>query len=297
MTDDLSRTPNPQPHGKLQPWFEAWKASVQSVLSQVSRHTEIFSLTPEPIGTTESDLRYSVVAAGAVQGEMALRVPMLSGIRLSRKFLGGIATSPEPPAGSTTETTIAITNDDKEALEELLRQIAGVVSNSVAVLVGEDVQLQLSLAEAPWAVTADAVATVLSRDEGGAEIAIEIRLSPALATSVAAHFAASDPALHSESSTETAAALPPGAAGYRRLFEVGLGVKLRFGTRRMLLRDVLALSTGLVVELDNALDSPVDLLLDGRVMARGDVVVIDGKYGLRVTEVIETAPGGAAGSH
>lgn len=58
----------------------------------------------------------------------------------------------------------------------------------------------------------------------------------------------------------------------------------------MLLRDVLALSSGLVVELDNALNSPVDLLLDGRIIARGDVVIVDGKYGLRVTDVIDPAP-------
>ena len=70
-------------------------------------------------------------------------------------------------------------------------------------------------------------------------------------------------------------------------------MKLRFGTRRMLLRDVLGLSAGLVVELDNQLNSAVDLLLDGRVIARGDVVVMDGKYGLRVTEVVDTSAPGA----
>jgi flagellar motor switch/type III secretory pathway protein FliN len=54
---------------------------------------------------------------------------------------------------------------------------------------------------------------------------------------------------------------------------VVLDVKLRFGSRRMLLRDVLALSAGVVVELDNNLNSPVDLLLDGRLVAQGEVVV------------------------
>ena len=69
--------------------------------------------------------------------------------------------------------------------------------------------------------------------------------------------------------------------------DVGLDVKLRFGTGRMLLREVLALSAGVVVELDNALHSPVELLLDGRLIAKGEVVIVDGKYGLRVTEVPE----------
>jgi flagellar motor switch protein FliN/FliY len=72
--------------------------------------------------------------------------------------------------------------------------------------------------------------------------------------------------------------------------DVGLDVKLRFGTRRMLLRDVLALSAGVVIELENTLQSPVDLLLDGRLIAQGDVVVVDGKYGLRITEVVDRAP-------
>jgi len=298
MTDDPSNDPRVKFHAGLKPWFDAWKTSTQNVLSQVSGQRETFELALEPIGAADSDLRYTVAATGAVHGEMALRVSVASAIRLSRKFLGAIATSPEPPAGGAA-ATVAITNDDKEALEELLRQIAGVVSTSVGSVVGGEVQLQLSLAEAPWAASADAMAAVRSRDETGAGIAIEIRLSPAFAGSLAARLAASAPETSSQSASAQIPASPPpaGAAGYQRLFGVGLGVKLRFGTRRMLLRDVLALSTGLVVELENALDSPVDLLLDGRVIARGDVVVIDGKYGLRVTEVVDSAPGNAARSH
>jgi flagellar motor switch protein FliN/FliY len=83
--------------------------------------------------------------------------------------------------------------------------------------------------------------------------------------------------------------LPP-SSGYGRLMEVGLDVKLRFGTRRMLLRDVLALSAGVVVELESTLHSPVDLLLEGRLIAQGEVVIVDGKYGLRITDVVDTAP-------
>jgi flagellar motor switch protein FliN/FliY len=88
----------------------------------------------------------------------------------------------------------------------------------------------------------------------------------------------------------------PPSASYRRLMDVGLDVKLRFGTRRMLLRDVLALSAGIVVELDTHLHSPVDLLLDGKLIAQGEVVVVDGKYGLRITDVVDPAPAaGVAG--
>jgi flagellar motor switch protein FliN/FliY len=80
---------------------------------------------------------------------------------------------------------------------------------------------------------------------------------------------------------------------YGRLMDVGLDVKLRFGTRRMLLRDVLALGPGVVVELENPLHSPVDLLLDGRLIAQGDVVIVDGKYGLRITSIVDPTPAGS----
>ena len=53
----------------------------------------------------------------------------------------------------------------------------------------------------------------------------------------------------------------------------------------MTLRDILQLRSGSVVELDRQTDEPVDLLLDGRIIARGEVVVVDGNYGLRVAEI------------
>jgi flagellar motor switch protein FliN len=68
--------------------------------------------------------------------------------------------------------------------------------------------------------------------------------------------------------------------------DVELVVTLRFGGRRMLLKDILDLCTGSVVELDQQVHEPVDLLLDGKLIARGEVVVVDGNYGLRITEVL-----------
>ena len=67
--------------------------------------------------------------------------------------------------------------------------------------------------------------------------------------------------------------------------DVELIVTLRFGQRQLALREVLELTSGSVVELDRQVDEPVELLLEGKVIARGEAVVIDGNYGLRVTEV------------
>jgi flagellar motor switch protein FliN/FliY len=71
------------------------------------------------------------------------------------------------------------------------------------------------------------------------------------------------------------------------VLDVELNVTLRFGERRLPLRDVLELASGSVVELDRQVDEPVELVLDGRVVARGEAVIIDGNYGLRITEVVQ----------
>jgi flagellar motor switch protein FliN/FliY len=60
---------------------------------------------------------------------------------------------------------------------------------------------------------------------------------------------------------------------------------LRFGCREATLREVLDMATGAVLELDREIQEPVDLVLNGKIIARGEVVVIDGDFGLRVTEV------------
>jgi flagellar motor switch protein FliN len=73
------------------------------------------------------------------------------------------------------------------------------------------------------------------------------------------------------------------------VLDVELNVLLRFGQRQLSLREVLDLKCGSVVELDRRVDEPVELLLDGRVIARGEAAIVDGNYGLRVTEVVQSA--------
>jgi len=74
------------------------------------------------------------------------------------------------------------------------------------------------------------------------------------------------------------------------LLDVELNVTLRFGQRQLTLREVMELTAGSVVELDRQVEEPVELLLDGKVIARGEAVVVDGNYGLRVIEVMQPLP-------
>jgi flagellar motor switch protein FliN/FliY len=71
------------------------------------------------------------------------------------------------------------------------------------------------------------------------------------------------------------------------LMEIELDATLQFGRREVPLREVLALGLGDVLELDRQVNEPVDLVVGDRIVARGEVVVVEGNFALLVTEVAE----------
>jgi|ERR1700734_1617223 flagellar motor switch protein FliN/FliY len=73
--------------------------------------------------------------------------------------------------------------------------------------------------------------------------------------------------------------------GLGLLCDIELDATLQFGSREMPLREVLELGPGDVVELDRHVSEPVDLVVGDRIVARGEVVVVNGNFALRITEV------------
>lgn len=80
---------------------------------------------------------------------------------------------------------------------------------------------------------------------------------------------------------------PP--SGLDLVLDVPLRVTVELGRTRMQIRDVLELGKGSVVELDKLAGEPVDLLVNGKLIARGEVVVIDESFGIRVTDIVSPA--------
>jgi flagellar motor switch protein FliN/FliY len=87
--------------------------------------------------------------------------------------------------------------------------------------------------------------------------------------------------------TSSASVTPLPRRGIEMLHGVDMEVTVELGRTRMTVRDLLALTPGAVLELDRAAGSPADLLVNGRLIARGEVVVVDEDFGLRVTEIID----------
>ena len=80
--------------------------------------------------------------------------------------------------------------------------------------------------------------------------------------------------------------------GLDLLRDVNMDVTAQIGSTRMTISELLALNEGAVVELDRAAGAPADLLVNGHLIARGEVVVIDENFALRITEIVsdETVP-------
>ncbi len=179
-----------------------------------------------------------------------------------------------------------VTAEHRAAAIELLRQVAGLVTTSLKARWGE-VLLRLEPVAGSPSWPASSTAWLRAGEDPATASLVEIHLSAALMA-----------ALRTENTIEktevakpVASAAPPvpraedGGLKLDLLMDVELPVTLRFGSRTLLLREVLDLNPGAVIELDRQVQEPVDVLLDGRLLARGEVVVMNGNYGLRVTEV------------
>jgi len=273
MTEPAAPALSPQPADYIAIWAETFA----QVITQVAGAAVACVARPEaaaelaPAGAEH--LWVLVTSSGGLRGEMGLRVPPATVLHLGQVFMSDPVSAEAP-----------LTADHREAVIELLRQIAGLVSSAAKARWGE-IQLRVEMSPAAPSWPPAETFWLQIGEEGPAGMALEAGLSAALVAELRAEkVEAATPETDSsgEAAPPTDFAAPVGSMD--RLMDVQLGVTMRFGARRLRLRDVLDLSPGAVVELDRRVQEPVDLLLDGRLVARGEVVVIDGNYGLRVTD-------------
>ena len=256
--------------------IQNWVDSFSQVLGQIAGFVVPCALLTEaPAEATpvsERDFWILCTCAGGLRGEMSLRLDPVSALRAAQTFMS-------EPAAPDAE----LTPQHREAILECLRQVAGIVATSLKDAWGE-VQLRLDAASGPPSWPPSSTSWVRSGGDVPATMLLELHLSAALGAALRAVRAE---AAESQEATTPAIASGPqdNEAKLELLMDVELALTLRFGGRNLLLRDVLELCPGAVIELDRQVHEPVDVLLDGRLLARGEVVVMDGNYGLRVTEV------------
>jgi len=306
MSDEDSSPTSPatSPHGEeAHGYMRLWGQSLAQVLGQISGlpvSVDCLSESPaEAPARSESDVQFLVTVEGGLQGEMALRIPLATALTAGQLFLG-----------EAQDAAAEFKPDHREAVEELLRQVGGYAASALKPRWGE-VQLRWQGGAASW--TDGESGWIGPSGDAPVRIWMEWQLNSGLTAALAAAPASPESASPEAPAEPAAAASPPnpdtGAVSEPAdaapppsplmvegnldlLLDVELEVMLRFGERSMLLREILDLGAGSVVELDRNIDEPVDLLLDGHVIARGEVVVVDGNYGLRVLEVQAPASAG-----
>jgi len=187
--------------------------------------------------------------------------------------------------------------------------LAGARNGKVGVLVGAE--LVAALAESPMGPlelgaamqpSLDAAATALGTTAGAGQTLHASAVETALAeASVAVPLVAGASTaavllisgVEDDQPTAPPASTPRGTAtrsGIELLHGVSMDVTVELGRTRLSVRELLALTPGDVLELDRAAGSPADLLVNGRLIARGEVVVVDENFALRVSEIVANAP-------
>lgn len=72
-----------------------------------------------------------------------------------------------------------------------------------------------------------------------------------------------------------------------RLVDVDLNLSVELGRKNMKIKEILSLGPGKIIELDKLAGEPVDLLVNGKLLAKGEVVVVDENFGVRITELVD----------
>jgi len=72
----------------------------------------------------------------------------------------------------------------------------------------------------------------------------------------------------------------------RKFLDIEIDIVVRFGTTKMNLSEIIKIGSGSIIELDRSINEPVELLVNGHLLARGQVVVINGYYGVKIMEVV-----------
>lgn len=89
-----------------------------------------------------------------------------------------------------------------------------------------------------------------------------------------------------EQETETSAGAPETPRNFDLLLDIPLEVTAEIGRAKLPLRELLELNPGSVVELAKLAGEPIDVLVNGKLVARGEAVMVNDKFGVRLTDIV-----------
>ncbi|MBI1846044.1 MAG: flagellar motor switch protein FliN [Candidatus Rokubacteria bacterium] len=187
--------------------------------------------------------------------------------------------------GEESSDATQMTSDHHDALREMLNQMFGSASSQLKVFFNKPVTLsfaELRLVESAenWTPHAAAVAMGHLTVDGVPHARLAVTIPSTILDEAAI-------ALRGDEKEEIdGSGLPP---GLEMILDIEMPVTVELGRTRMPIKEILALGPGSIIELDKLAGEPVDLLVNERAIAKGEVVVIDENFGLRLTQISHAA--------
>jgi flagellar motor switch protein FliN/FliY len=237
----------------MKSYFDCWSEVATTLFSQaLAGEPELAESLPKPLAA--GAFGFAATIAGDVEGRFSV---ILDPSLLETPLVGeGM--------------------DQKAGWSEILKEVAEAAAGELLAKTGkkcsvqkfEEVSGESKVSSAFQLKSGERAWTILVRDEVRAP-------RPAAAQQPAA-----------PAPTAASAQAPPSfSAGIELLLDVELEAALRFGCKELPLAEILDLGPGDVVQLDRNVADPVDLIVGDKIVARGEVVLVNGNFGLRVTEV------------
>ncbi|HTP69340.1 MAG TPA: FliM/FliN family flagellar motor switch protein [Dongiaceae bacterium] len=264
-----------------------WKEAFAKILTQLGAASVVVKEPGPDTGVQtnaeDADSVHAIFAGGGcLAGRLQLSAAKTAAVQLAQLLMA----APIDPAAAFTET-------DADGFCELLRQVAGEVSLVWKEAKGAPAELLFQTEAKERAASQRSIALSIASDKIN-DLVLRIDADAEMERSLGADQNVDQQSVSSEDSGAEAAQPSALPANVELLLDVQLDATIRFGEREMLLQDVFGLMPGAVVELDQLVNEPAELLVAGRVVAKGEVVVVDGNFGLRVTEVASAAQRAAA---
>jgi flagellar motor switch protein FliN len=239
----------------MKTYLECWIGAASALFSQaLAGEPELVEASPRPFAG--SSFGFAATLSGDEQGRFAAALD------------GAILESPLVGEGM----------DQRAGWGELLREVADAAAGELLAKTGRNCRVEKF--EPISAEITPSLAFLLKSGARAWTILVQDELC--------VPHPAEEPERDSPGAPAQGAASEPRAAhsaGIELLLDIELEASLRFGCREMPLGELLDLGPGDVVQLDRHVADPVDLIVGDKIVARGEVVLIDGNFGLRVTEV------------
>jgi flagellar motor switch protein FliN len=267
-------TKNPTAGKAHQAFSMAFFSALVGALNEASGSPWLIAAVPdaELKSRNSEPVQFRLTLDGSLSGELLLEFRRAEAAMLASKILG--------------QPAVEFGAEQFELLLKLIRDGIGGFVPAFAKEYGA-FTIEASSATVPALDPASVVQYTAADDEAN-RVSVLMYLDPALGEALSIHSQSGSTAAGTENSIKSSkGGTVPEQKNLNLVMDVELNVTLRFGQRQLTLREVLELTSGSVVELDRQVEEPVELLLDGKVIARGEAVVIDGNYGLRVIEVLQ----------